>query len=89
MQPSMTLRELEVAHDHSTAHRVEVESSELCRCFYCLASFAPTEITEWIADRGGDTAICPRCGIDSVIGSASGLDMSDAVFDEMCLHWFS
>lgn len=84
----MNERELQIAHDHCTAHRAEIERSESCRCFYCLDTFPPGEIEEWIADRGGDTAICPRCGIDSVIGSASGVDMSDAFFDAMHSHWF-
>ena len=80
--------ELQIAHGHSSAHRAELERSEMCRCFFCLATFPATEIEQWIEDRGGETAICPRCGIDSVIGSASGIDMSDAFFGEMRRHWF-
>lgn len=35
-------------------------------CYYCLRVFSGnTEIKEW-AD-GGETPICPMCGIDSVI----------------------
>ena len=86
---NMKLRILQIAHRHSSAHRPEVGRSELCRCFFCLATFHPTEIEHWIEDRRGDTAICPRCGIDSVIGSASGIDMSDAFFGEMRTYWFS
>lgn len=85
----MDLAVLTSAHDHSTAHRAELELSDVCRCFYCLATFAPTEVEEWIQDQDGETAICPRCGIDAVIGSASGVDMSDAFFRAMCSYWFS
>jgi hypothetical protein len=85
----MNLRELEIIHDHCTTNREEIERSTECRCFYCLATFAPRAITEWIGEAGGETAICPKCGIDSVIGSASGVQMSDAVFEEMQSHWFS
>jgi hypothetical protein len=85
----MNLRGLQIAHDHSTANRAELERSRECRCFYCLAIFAPAEIREWIADEGGDTAVCPRCGVDSVIGSASGVSLSDSVFEEMQTRWFS
>lgn len=28
----------------------------------------------------GQTAVCPRCDIDSVIGPASGIALTDAVF---------
>jgi hypothetical protein len=85
----MNLRELTTAHDHSTANRAEIERSTTCRCFYCLATFSPGEVDEWIDDRDGQTAICPRCGIDSVIGSASGLDLSDGFVRKMCSYWFS
>ena len=84
----MNLRKLEIAHGHSTANRDEIERSDECRCFCCLAAFSPSEISEWIEDSGGQTAICPRCGIDSVIGSASGVRLTDTVFEEMQEHWF-
>ncbi|HYO76118.1 MAG TPA: cytoplasmic protein [Thermoanaerobaculia bacterium] len=85
----MNLTLLTNAHDRSSAHRADVEQSDFCRCFSCLATFPPAEIAEWVQEeRGGQTAVCPRCGIDSVIGSASGVDMSDGFFEEMRLYWF-
>ena len=74
------------AHRHSSSHRAEILQSDRCRCFYCLASFAPGEIKEWIDDGPqeiGQTALCPRCGIDSVIGSASGVPLDDDFFQKM------
>jgi hypothetical protein len=46
----------------------ERERSELCGCFHCLAVFPPSLVSEWIdeVDDVGTTAMCPRCGIDSV-----------------------
>jgi len=51
------------------------ERSELCGCFYCLAMFPPSQVSEWIdeVDDIGTTAMCPKRGIDSVIGAASGI----------------
>lgn len=34
------------------------------RMLLFLAIFGPQEIGEWIEDESGDTALCPRCGID-------------------------
>ncbi len=47
------------------------EKPRKCGCYYCERIFQSDEIKEWIygdnpADRNG-TAICPYCGIDSVI----------------------
>jgi hypothetical protein len=75
-----------LAHRHSARHRKEIEASELCGCFYCLAIFAPKEIVDWIDD--GNTAICPRCPVDSVIGSVSGFPIETEFLQRMKEHWF-
>jgi hypothetical protein len=76
------------AHLHSSCHRRELEASARCGCFYCLAVFSPQEIETWL-DEGDGTALCPRCCIDSVIGSASGLPITRAFLGEMHRHWFN
>lgn len=84
--------ELLAAHDRSSNHRAEVLDSEQCGCFYCLQLFAPSEIGEWTDEDEsgmGQTAICPRCGIDSVVGSKSGVDLSPEFLNRMCEYWFS
>ena len=57
------------AHKHSSNHRRELLASDICGCFYCLEIYSPTEIKDWIDDNR--CALCSKCGIDSVIGSAS------------------
>lgn len=80
---------LEAAHRHSADHRVELEHSDVCGCFYCEKTFAVSDVVEWVEDVSG-TALCPCCGIDSVIGSASGLPVADADFlRAMHDRWFS
>ena len=74
------------AHAYCINHRGEIEASQICGCFYCLEAFPPIEIKEWV-DRGA-TALCPRCGIDAVIGSASGLLLSSNFLDQMHVRWF-
>jgi hypothetical protein len=77
------------AHKHSSDHRGEIEASDSCGCFYCLAIFNPEKIERWIWIDHGGTAICPKCGIDSVIGSASGLPIEIGFLKRMKDHWFS
>jgi len=52
--------------------------------------FPPAAIEEWIdeVDGVGTTAICPRCGIDSVIGSSAGFPMTRDFLTTMRLYWF-
>lgn len=80
----------ETAHAHSDHHRQEILTSQVCGCFYCLAMFPPTEITEWIdvSEGVGQTALCPKCSIDSVIGSKSGCSIDLKFLSQMQKHWF-
>jgi hypothetical protein len=78
------------AHKHCSYHREEVMRSKVCGCFYCLAVFNPTEILDWIDEKNdiGQTALCPKCGIDSVIGSESGFPISKEFLEKMQQYWF-
>lgn len=69
-----------------------LKKDKVCGCFYCLTIFSPEEIDDWLiddndADRLG-TAICPHCGIDSVIGESSGYPITKEFLKKMYDHWF-
>lgn len=74
------------AHRHSAQHRAEVEASAACGCFYCCATFPPAAIAEWTDN--GQTALCPLCGVDAVIGDASGYAVNGELLSRMNRHWF-
>ena len=76
----------EPVHKHCSNHRAEVERSASCGCFYCRTIFPPADIREWIDE--GQTALCPECEIDSVIGSASGFSIATEFLEQMHAHWF-
>jgi hypothetical protein len=75
------------AHKHSSGHRAEIEASTRCACFFCFRSFPNSEIKVWIDAK--QTALCPRCGVDSVIGNASNHRLDDAFLRGMHSHFFS
>lgn len=82
---------LDAAHRESSRHRAKVRASTTCGCFYCKAKFPPKKIKQWIdTDRQpvGLTALCPFCGIDAVIGDASGFLLTDEFLEEMHKRWF-
>ena len=82
--------EIIAAHRHSIRHRDEILASEACGCFFCLAVFPPREINQWVDTINGlgQTALCPKCEIDSVIGSNSGYPIDQEFLDQMRKHWF-
>lgn len=77
------------AHKHSSKNRSSLEQDSICGCFYCLKIFSPSEITEWFQEEGDDTAVCPYCGIDSIIGEGSGFLMEPDFFEQMHKNWFN
>src|SRR5260221_3865220 len=74
------------AHKHSSNHRQEVLSSDICGCFYCLEIYTPSEILDWVDDN--QTALCARCGIDSVIGTDSKYSITREFLNSMNEYWF-
>jgi hypothetical protein len=78
----------ETAHDSCSNHSAIIKSSKLCGCFYCLRTFNPRrkKIREWI--DGGETALCPFCSIDAVIGSDSGFPLTEEFLQAMHMYWF-
>ena len=80
------------AHKHSSNHRSEVLASHTCGCFYCGQNFEPSQIEDWCDPTGDDdagtTAICPFCGIDSVIGDRSGYPITPKFLSAMHSYWF-
>lgn len=92
--------DLEGIHRDSSRHRAAIEGSQRCGCFYCLATFPPAEIADWIDPEGetppgvddldvGKTALCPRCGIDAVLPDAiPGVSLDENVLQQMQTYWF-
>lgn len=56
---------LAMYHKQSSNHRGSLKKVDLCGCFYCLQTFKFDKIEEWTDN--GETALCPLCGIDSVL----------------------
>ena len=57
-----------------------------------LEIFSPEKITDWHGEDCKEyepLALCPKCGIDSVIGSASGFPIEHTFLLKMREFWFS
>jgi len=89
---------LHAAHSKSANHRADIEASLSCGCFYCRSTFEPSEIAEWVdwpddpddaeTVNRGQTALCPHCGVDAVLGSHSGFPITSEFLTAMHRYWF-
>lgn len=75
-------------HDHCSHNRKEIARSKNCACFYCKTHFESSKIERWVGKQG-DTALCPNCSIDAVIGDASGIELTSNLLELMSYEWFS
>lgn len=78
--------ESNLIHSHTALHREEIENSSLCWCISCERNFPPSEIDEWIDND--ETAICPYCYIDAVVGDASGFELTPQLIHRLNKIWF-
>ncbi|TRY28769.1 cytoplasmic protein [Aliiglaciecola sp. M165] len=87
-----SLQRVKAAHKHSIRHRNEITNSHICGCFHCLYIFKPTEVDHWIDKNDkdvGQTAMCPKCSIDTVIGDQSGYPVNNDFLSSMKNYWCS
>ena len=83
---AMTDAELRDAHGQCIRNRETIIRSAACGCIYCCEVFEPWEIESWT--DSGETAMCPKCGMDAVVGAASGWALTDQFLEAMHARWF-
>ena len=69
-----TIDELKAFYSHSIRNEESILKSHLCGCFHCISIFpvADIKLSQMVVEKDGfKTAICPICGIDSLLGDAS------------------
>ncbi len=75
------------AHQLCESNREKLENAQVCGCFYCLRIFDPKEIV-W-EDDADQTAMCPYCGIDSVLPESANLPITKPFLKKMHEFWFT
>lgn len=63
--------------------------SNWCGCFYCLNLFSYQDISQWKNDTYDQTAICPFCGMESVIPSDDTRDSTMKFLNILYDFYFS
>ncbi len=75
-------------HKHASNNDIEILRSVNCSCFFCRQTYSARKVNDWITDDRGVTAICPECGMDAVIGDASGYALDREALKEMNLAYY-
>ena len=89
--PTITIPELNAFYSHSIRNEESILKSNLFGCFHCISILAATDIklSEMVVEKDGfKTAICPICGIDSVLGDAS-VEVSAELLEALNANYFA
>ena len=92
------MNELLAAYRYLSNNWTQIESSKVCGCCNCQQIFAADEIVAWTGldiqnmhdpqAVSAQTAMCPRCGSEAVLGDRSGLPITGQFLARMNEAWF-
>jgi hypothetical protein len=90
--------DLLVAYRFLSSNWAQVQASTMCGCCNCMQTFAPQDIVAWTGLSFEDvenpdainkqTALCPLCGSESVLGNGSGFSVDPDFLAQMNEAWF-
>ena len=76
---------IKLVKKHMHNNEVEILHSETCSCIFCRQQYSARNISDWVNDKNGMNAICPECGMDTVVGDASKLSLDKELLKELNL----
>jgi hypothetical protein len=86
-----SLPELKSAHKFSIRNAGSMKESTQCGCFYCLAIYDTSLISELDMIEEADglaTVFCPKCGIDAVLNDQCGFTITTEFLTAMSGYFF-
>jgi hypothetical protein len=81
------LASYQAAAQRASLHRAELETAVRCACYFCFKQFAFSTIKTWV--DGNQTALCPHCGLDAVLGAGSDGRTDDKFLRKLHQHYFA
>ena len=83
---------LREVHHKSFGNKEIIDKSNTCGCFFCERLFDAIEVTDenYMTEVSGvKTAVCPYCGIDSVLGDGDGTEITEGILKDMYEAYFN
>ena len=90
LDKAWTIDALTAVYSHSMRNEESILKSDFCGCFHCISIFPVADVKSsamMVEKDGCKTAICPICGIDSVLGDAS-VEISAEILEMMNEYYF-
>lgn len=76
-------------HSHTIRNMEEIEQSQKCGCLACCSIYEANKISDYIIEADNKkTGLCEKCGVDAVIGDASGREINNDILKALNKIWF-
>ena len=86
--PLYTKKALSVIHKHSFNNKFEILNSHKCACFHCFRIYDSADVDTFSKETDGqETALCPLCISNTIIGDASGFNLTDELIDTLAYEY--
>ena len=92
------MNELLAAYRYTSNNYAQIEASKFCGCCNCLQIFPAEEVAAWTGldmnnlddpkASAEQTALCPKCGSEAVLGDKSGFPIHSSFLARMNEAWF-
>lgn len=86
------------AYRYVTENFAQINASRRCGCCNCMRIFPAEDVVEWVGldfSKADDpkaldkqTALCPHCGAEAVLGDKSGYPIHPDFLQQMNQAWF-
>lgn len=74
-----TKKDWNKASDYCIYNKNIILKSKNAACYCCVNHFKASMVTEFV-DNEDTTALCPLCGVDAVLGDATGLPIENVEY---------
>lgn len=92
------MNELLAAYRYTSNNYAQIQASATCGCCNCTGLFTPNDIVGWTGLTlqnmddpkaiDAQTAMCPRCGSEAVLGDGCGFPINPQFLARMNEAWF-
>lgn len=81
--------EIENIYQQSYANEEQIRHSTQCGCFFCESLFDSATVIDFCQEDGDKrTALCPHCGMDTVIGDSTGISITPELLHQLNQQYF-
>lgn len=75
-------------YKHTKNNEIDILNSKKCSCLFCRQTYDARRVSDWSNENNKISAVCPECGMNAVVGDASGFSLDHDTLKQLNLTYF-